>query len=531
MSSARIAPCFQHLPFLGLLLTLVTPSSCILAQNQIGSSAAAISVSGQVVNAVTGAGIPRVLVKLNGRATLTDHEGKFQFDQFSGTSGSLEATKPGFYLTTDPTDGPTLFLQLAQLSAPLLIRLYPEALLIGTVTAPDGEPLQHIPVMARRSIFDETARRWMPVAQSQTDSHGNFRLPVPPGDYRVETRYTIQTLEGRQAILPVQVPAETQSNASNVIHVHSGDELHFDFHPVTSQAYTVTARLEPPSERGFPGITARSSSGTTIPVSLQRTGVANEGKMQLPSGTYTLTASVVSPEGSAEGETTVTVPNHDVSGVVLRLAPTPSIPVELVIDSSATSDNSTPPNIQQLGLIMQSIDDESERGGVKVESGRNGIPSFHLEPGSYRLLARSRGTWFVKSVTYGDTDLLEHNLVLGPGSGGAPMRVTVSNQSGSLQGTTTLNGVPAVCWIYLIPDFPSASSFIALRSGSNGVYNESYLPPGTYQAIAFENRHSADYRDPEAIAAYSTHVRSVTVNEGDKPSLDLDAVTAAEVFP
>ncbi len=532
MSPARITPCFRHLLFLGsLLVFLITTELNAKAQDQNNSSTP-ITVSGQVVNAMTGAGISRVLVKLNGRGVLTDHEGKFEFDEFTGSASNLEATKPGFYLSADPTEGSSMSLQPAQLASSIQIRLYPEALLTGTVTAPDGEPLQRVPVIARRSIFDETTRRWIPVAQSQTDSHGNFRLPVPPGDYRIETRYTTQASEGHEAVLPVIVPSGTQSNSLNVIHIHSGEEQHFDLRPAMSPSYTVTARLESAPERGFPGITARSSSGSTIPVSFQRAGGAGEGKMQLPSGTYTLTASIVGPEGSAQGETTVTVPNHDVTGVVLRLAPNPSIPVELVVDSSTTSDNSSPPNIQQLGLMMQNSDGESERGGsAQIETGRSGIPSFRLEPGSYRLQARSRGPWFVKSATYGDSDLRDHELIVGPGADGASIRVTVSNQNGSLQGTTSLSGVPAACWVYLIPSFPSASPFIVLRSGSNGAYSESYLPPGTYQAIAFEHRHSADYRDPEAFAAYSTHVRSVTVNEGEKPSLDLDAVTAAEVVP
>lgn len=532
MSSARIAPCFRHLSALGLLLAVfMTPAADAQTHDQTSSSTS-ITVSGQVVNAVTGVPISRVLIRLDGRSVLTDHEGKFEFGQFTGTGSSLEATKPGFYLSTDPTEGSSLSLQPAQLTAPIQVRLYPESLLTGTVTAPDGEPLQHIPVTARRKVFDETERRWIPMAQSQTDSRGNFRLPVPPGDYRLETRYMAERSQGSEVVLPTSVPTETESSFLGSIHVASGHELHFDLHPEMSRAYTVTTRLETPSERGFPGITARSSSGTTIPISFQRTGEANEGKLQLPSGTYTLTASMVSAEGAVQGETTVTVPNHDISGVVLRLAPNPSIPVDLVMDSSATSDNSSPPHVQDLGLVMQSTDVESDRGGiVQIETGRNGIPSFNVAPGSYRLHARVQGSWYVKSVSYGDSNLLEHELVVGPGAGGAPIRVAVSNQSGSLQGTTSLNGVPAACWVYLIPNFPSASPFIALRSGSNGGYLVSYLPPGSYQAVAFEHRHLADYGDPDVLAAYTTHVRSITVNEGEKPSLDLDAVTAVEVVP
>ena len=530
MSSARITTRFRQLLASALLFVFVCVfGSALAAQNQ-SDSGTPITVSGQVVNALTGAGVSRVLVKLGGRAVLTDHEGKFEFDQFTGSANGLEATKPGFYLSPDPMEGSMLSLQPAQLAAPILVRMYPEAILTGTVTAPDGEPIQHVFVMARRSTFDETSRRWLPVAQSQTDSHGNFRLPVPPGDYRVETRYMTQGKS--EAVLPVSVPAETQSSGSNVIHISSGDQQHFELHPATGPAYTVTARLEVSSARGFPGITARSSSGATIPINFQRTGGENEGRMQLPSGTYILTASMASPEGSVQGETTITVPDHDVSGVVLRLTPNPSIPVELVMDSSATSDNSTPPTIQQLGLMMQPTDIEPERGGMaQVETARNGTPSFTIAPGTYRLRARSHGTWYVKSASYGDSSLLDQDLVVGPGAGGTPIRVTISNQTGSLQGTVTLNGVPAACWVYLIPNFPSASPFLTLRSSSSGTYNVAYLPPGSYQAIAFEHRHSVDYRDPNALAAYTTYVRSVTVNEGDKPSLDLDAVSAEEIIP
>jgi Carboxypeptidase regulatory-like domain len=530
VSPARISACFRQLLAFAWLALFPGSLTFAVAQDQSGSNAS-ITVSGQVVNALTGAGVSRALVKLNDRSVLTDHEGKFLFDQFTGTSGSLEVIKPGFYLSTEATEGASLTIQQAQLAAPITVRIYPEGLLTGTVTAPDGEPIQHVSVTARRSIFDETTRRWVPVAQSQTDSHGNFRLPVPPGDYRVETRYTTQGRE--EAVLPVSVPVEDQSSSLNVIHLSSGEEQHFDLRPAMSQAYTVTAKLESSTARGFPGITARTSSGTTIPVNFQRTGVENEGRIQLPSGTYTLTARMFGPEGSVQGETTVTVPDHDVSGVVLRLAPNPSIPVELVMDSSATSDNSTPPTVQQLGLMMQATDFDPDRGGgvASVETGRNGTPSFTVEPGTYRIWARSHGSWYAKSIGYGDTNLLDQDLVVGPGAGGTPIRVTISNQTGGLQGTITLNGVPSVGWVYLIPSFPSASHSIAVRSGATGSYNIPYLPPGSYQAIAFERRHSADYRDPNALAAYTTHVHSVTVNEGEKPTLDLDAVTAEEMVP
>jgi hypothetical protein len=83
----------------------------------------------------------------------------------------------------------------------------------------------------------------------------------------------------------------------------------------------------------------------------------------------------------------------------------------------------------------------------------------------------------------------------------------------------------------LIPAGVNAQSVLSVRSNGSGIYTAAHLPPGSYQAIAFERKHSANYRDAASLAPFSGHVRSVTVNAGDKPTLNLDAVPVAEVAP
>jgi hypothetical protein len=146
-------------------------------------------------------------------------------------------------------------------------------------------------------------------------------------------------------------------------------------------------------------------------------------------------------------------------------------------------------------------------------------------------MARNSGQWFVKSASYGTADLLQQDLAIAPGSGSSPIVVTVSNQTGSLTGVATLNGNAASVWVYLIPTGPSATPVYTTRSGADGSINLSYLPPGTYQAIAFESRHSANYRDPKAFAAYSTYLHSVSVNPGEKTTLSVDAIPTTELVP
>lgn len=508
-------------------------NSSSLTGSPASANTAPSTVLGQVVNASTGSPVPRALVRLNNRAVLTDHEGKFRFDQNTDSSANILVTKPGFYASTEMQEPGNLFLQGAQLGVPLELRLYPEALLTGTVIAPDGTPLPQIPVSALRSYFDDAGHRWLPIAQEQTDSHGNFRLPVQAGEYRVETRYTPLDRTTGEAVLPVSVPNEASSNTSQVIRIHSSEEQHFELRPVVSPTHTVTLVTQSSGGRDFLRISARASNGSTLQVNSQPSGGIGETKIQLPQGTYTLTATRNNPENPEQAEATVTVPDHDISGIVLQFSPIPSIPVELILDNSLTSDNNQPPNLPQLGLTLQSDQPNPERGDstIHLTTRRDQSFVFPAPPGSYRLQGRNTGAWYIKSATYGDSDLLQQDLVVVPGAAGTPIRVVVSNQTGSLQGTVNLNGSPSACWVYLIPTSSSAQSVISLRSSSAGSYTSTHLPPGTYHVVAFERRRSINYRDPSSLSPFLGHVQSVTVNAGDKPTLNLDAVPVAEVTP
>jgi hypothetical protein len=390
-------------------------------------------------------------------------------------------------------DGGNLFLQGAQLGVPLELRLYPEAVLTGTVLAPDGTPLPRIPVTAMRSFWEDSGHRWVTVGQEITDSHGNFRLAEPAGEYRLETRYTPLDRTTGEAVLPVAVPEEGSTGTSQIIKAHAGEELHFELRPAVKPTHTVTLATDSGGGRDFMRISARSSSGGTMQVSPQMIGPGGETKIQLPAGTYTLTARRNNPESPEQAETTVTVPDHDISGVVLQFGAIPAIPVEVVVDSSVTSDNNDqPPTIPQLGLVLQNDDPDPERGDASVRptARRDQTYAFIAPPGSYRLQSRGAGAWFIKSANYGDADLLRQEFVVAAGGAGTPIRIVVSNQTGSLQGTVNLNGSPAACWVYLVSNGGSAQPVVSLRSNGSGNYTAAHLPPGSYQAVAFERRHS-----------------------------------------
>jgi hypothetical protein len=541
VSSIRRGSCFRYGRLIPLVVLLVgSCGSTLCAQSSdgmnagvaSGDSAASGSLSGQVVNAITGLPVPRALVRMNDRAVLTDHDGRFELNQMADVQGNLQVTKPGFSASPDPSDVGGQFIRVSQAGERLQLRLYPEAVLTGMLTGPDGYPLPQIPVSAMRSDYEGDEHRWSSAGQAVTDSHGNFRIPVSAGYYRLETQYSPRNLYTVEAVLPLVVPDESSPNTSDVIRVHSGEEQHFDLHPAMGMVHLVNAAMELGGERGFPAITARSSHGAELRINTIRRGPSGSFGFELPNGTYALTAALNTPDGLEQAETSVTVAGHDVSGVVFRFSPVPVLPVELSVDGPETSDNAKP-NLLQVGLTLENNQPDSTRGdsAIRLSPQRDRSFGFAVPPGSYRLKARNSGEWYVKSASYGASDLLQEDVVVAPGSGGTAIRVVVSNQIGSLQGTVMLNGKPAPCWVYLISTTPSAAAVTRFRSGEDGTYTSARLAPGNYQAVAFESRHSADYREAASLAPYSTHVRSVTIQAGDKASLDLDAVSAGEMVP
>lgn len=500
---------------------------------------------GRVVNALTGQPISRALVRLNSRAVLTDHDGNFLFAQVTDPYMQLTATKPGYFPGLDPQEQIGIPIQLDHPPAAAIeLRLYPEALLTGTVTSRDGTPLSHVPVTARRAFFDEQGLHWNPTEATQTDSHGNFRLPVQAGDYKLELRSTQRTDGGQgEIVMPMMLPEADPAGKLHAIRLQCGEEQHFDLRPITSKTYKVTVVSDVDFTRSYPRVSARASDGTQVPINLGRTS-GGDFTLNLPSGSYTLTANLNSKETQMIAQTNVTVAARDLSGVALHFMSIPAIPLEMVIESSATTPAAainggdpragSSPGLQQFNLFLQS--DGAELlygdGSVRLFSRPDKSFVFNTPPGTYHVKSFHSGSvWYIKAINYGTADLLRQELVVAPGAGDIPIRITVSDATGKLTGKVKRADTTGHSWVYLIASDPSAYPVMTLSTNDDGLYTFDRVPPGSYRVVAFEHRRALDLTDASVMAALGAHVRSVTVAVGDKPTLDLDAVLGTEVQP
>ncbi len=534
-----------------VLWGLVGVGSNSLLRAQIGAMAGIAGTSrvapdllaGRVVNAVTGGPLGRVLVQVGDRAMLTDAEGRFRLEQPGQPAASLRLTKPGFSTNPEQMDAAVNGWFDDSDPASLTLELWPEGLLTGTVTSPDGEPLSHISVLARRDLFDEQGHHRQIAGQAQTDSHGRFRIPVTEGSYLLETQFSPRGFERDEAVLPVMFPAASSSSTGELIHVGSGQQQEVQLRPGVSRTHIVTLPLEASEEAPGLRVTAQASDGTSFSANAMRSLEPGAVRLNLPSGTYSLHVTRFTREGMLYGESKVTVPDHDVSGTTLHLAALPGIPVEVVADTSSAQTAGTNngnraatnlPNVMQFNLQLEPIDAEATspfQFGVRPTPQRDNSAVIAAPPGVYRLNANTSGGWYVRSATSRGTDLLREALTVSAGSSPSPITLVVSNQTGSLQGTVKLAGAPAACWIYLVANAPALPEVIIRRSDPGGNFRMTDVPPGSYRAVAFPYRHSANLQDPAVLGRFATHVGSVSVAAGATANLDLDAVTVKEMAP
>jgi hypothetical protein len=152
-------------------------------------------IVGQIVDAATGRGVAKAIVRLEGGSAhavrVADDFGRFYFIGLRGGQYSIAATKPGFIGGTygqRRAGGDGLPVELAehQWLTDTRISLWRSATLGGRVVDETGEPIVGVRVEARRREFIGGALQLTPAGDDVTDDHGAYRISdLLPGSYIV----------------------------------------------------------------------------------------------------------------------------------------------------------------------------------------------------------------------------------------------------------------------------------------------------------------------------------------------------------
>ncbi len=484
------------------------------------------------MDALRGTPVARALVHMNARAVLTDAQGRFSFPQFTDAQAFASVNKPGYTPSSDGSDGPAM-LKVPDLDASVELKLYPDGIILGTVAARDGTPLPGVMVQLSRLTFQSSGVDSLGVRQvaaTITDLHGSYRFREAAGRYRVETRSSSTIAQTGEMLLPAAFPAVSSGVASGFFSLSGGQERRVNLTPETGMPAHLRVRLDGSDadsrdeHRGGFAFTAVTDAGLPffVPAEQEAPGLY---RIALLPGTYQLKVAFGNREDPLEGSARVTLTRRDSQEVSIHLAEAPLLPIELSATlsnqvSAAKTQSNELPNISQFNLQLQNVESASGSNAfVRPRQTADGGYAFRAPAGRYHLIGSSSGPWSVTSAFYGSTDLAGGEIDVAGGSGGAPIRLVVSNASGQVTGTVRM-GAASSAWLYMFPRTPGLQFFYVERLGGNGTFSQQ-LPTGSYTMVAVENQLQADLHDPRVARALATQGKQADVTQGSQTQLEL----------
>lgn len=545
--------------------------------NSNGAAQPTSTISGIVVNAVTGEPLKRArvtVVPMGGGSddpfegeTATDQDGHFELTGATPGKYLIVAQKEGFAGAGNRgfefSHGTRVEVTAGTDLTGVRVKLSPGAVITGRITDADGDPISNVAVSAIRYIYSPAKRAdvW---AQAQTDDLGEYRLyGLDPGHYFIAAKADLQWKKRIAAARPGSSrPADAEQSVAYPVTYYPGV---LDL----SKAVTVEARAGEEGRADLSltsvptvhvrGTIAGARPGEVINIALihpfpaletnglgdgsaQQTVAASNGVFDfggvLP-GRYTLMAFAIH---DAEGDSSplrvaylsVEVDGNDLNSLQLTLSDRRSSPVRGRITSTGASADWSglavtlvPTGPTSSSLMTGMSEDVADASG---QVNKDGTFSFPAPPdGTYRVMLTTSqpdvfADWFTKSVHIGSADVTD-GLTISGGAAGGSLNILVSPKGGRVAGTVTDGDqpVPEVT-VVVIPDEKHRNNYDWYHTATtdrNGSFTIRGLDPGSYTVFAFDNIDQFSYMDPDFIRPFLDMGTPLTIDEGASQQLDL----------
>jgi hypothetical protein len=530
-----------------LLPSLVLTMAATICIGQVSEGPQTASnghgVSGQVVDSVTGEPIARARVQVGTQqATLTDHDGRFEFDNVGEDSAYASASKPGYFAEDKlaPAQGQSI-----------TVRLVPEAILFGAITDENGQPIQDLRVQLSMLQVQNGLRRWQSMQSASTSVDGKFRFAeLQAGQYSLATVFHIEGLPeaaSSVALMPVTFPAPTEDGIRGALTLAPGDHIEANASPATQKLYPVSGVIN--RMAGQAGGYVETQAGEVIdqPVRINPGGAF---RLFLPSGSYRLKVrSLVEPGQQLTATREISIADAPLEGISITLEPPVVLPIDVEYQAVSTGTQNAPTAAPP--YLNATLQDEDPRGpgrgfpaqALKLPRGPQqlepGAPMVFrdIEPGRYMLLSRPQPPWYLTSASCGNMDMTRDLLVIAAGTGACTVRIVYRDDSASLKWSASPgeaeDGGSNQVFVTAIPldnlTQPawnvSALSEHPVSSDSPAEGSVEGLAPGRYLVMALSHQQELPYRDGEALQRYMSLGQEVTLTRGGKSEVQLKIVT------
>lgn len=504
-----------------------------LAQAALPQNSGRYTISGVMVNALTGQPLDRAAVSLHTpmrdtliAETTTGEDGRFVFEHLAAGKYSLSATRRGYIAADyDEHEGYSTAIVTGEglTSDGFVFRLSPRAVIRGTITDENGDPVQQ----ARVSLYRQNLRTGLGnvvrAGVTMTDDTGAYEFArLEAGNYYVAVSatpwYATRPRPKRDAqgnmvyeqhsSLDVAFPTTyyadvTDADSATPIPVKAGDQVAVNFNLHAVPAIHLSVQVAAPSGPGFAmpflsqdvfGLTEpaqpsmayswrgqeRTSDGQTT---VEFDGVApGHYSIEMHGGGDNSRSTSIDASSDARVDLSEAAGTADVSGKVV-MAAGESIPDRLTVSLRSAD-----------GRV-----DGSDRVGPDGTFSIRGVA-----PGSYELWSTAADTSLAVTHLMATGATTEGNVIK---VGTAPVAIsaTLADGSATVTGFATRDGKPAAgVMILLVPKNPAAAREMYRRdqSDSDGSFQLNRVVPGEYTVVAIEDGWTLDWARPEVIAHF-----------------------------
>jgi len=502
-------------------------------------------ITGTVINSLTGEPIRRAVVSTfpqAEQATLTDGEGRFEFVGLPEGRVTLGVYKPGFFSEQEEPFQQTL--QVGPGSVPVVLKIAPSGVILGRVTTREGEPIPEMQVEVIPQRYLGGRKMWFSRQyQASTDENGDFRIAyLPPATYHVAVDQSQETALGQPGIpnateegfAQVFYPGVSDFRAATALELHAAEELVANFKLTPEPFYAITGILKGNDKPPASLVVTRQlgeASDFTQNVSVQNARF----QTKLPGGSYIVRGFTATGVALSTIDSPVVI-DSDNAAVPIVLASANPIPVVLRTEISgatarnvdASADNGTPstnPQDGTPGVMLQLVANTPFFNRAVNRSSRytwtpqsTGIEN--VEPGVYEVQINTMGAWRVKSVQYGNVNLLSNDLTITTGIQPAPIEVTLRDDAAAASGTVLHadgNDQPTV----LLVQPHSSKNWVRAIPTNAGAFQIQGISPGDYLLLAFDQADKLEYEDPDVLNPYLSGAAHITLQPHGTASINL----------
>lgn len=548
-----------------------TPKGAATAANETKNL-----VQGKVVQEPGGQGIRKVRVLLIGGSNqgrerfeaTTDETGGFKIDGLEPGVYQVQLERSGYAADRKTNrDKNTIKVVAGQDTKDLVFHMLVAGVITGKIVDADGDPLQHVDVMAIIGAGGAPRGYQTQSGTGATNDLGEYRIAdLPPGKYIVQaapprnelpphSHNEKNTTNGRLVYVTTYFPGTLDQRQAAALEVPAGGTTIASFGVQSSRAYvvsgTVTGLTAQPRPRDdtSEALVAMMSQGIGQLFLLGKNGereeqnLGEDGKFEFPNvlpGRYR--AQVIVFSGFVNGtpsikmqtiSTPIEVNGSDVVGLRLQVDRNADVSGKFHIDGEEKID------WRQLNVSLLMVPESEDEGTgfeMMAQAGMAGVNedgSFEIKdvPGAnYQLAVGARSEkfrdYYMKSALLGGQEVADTGFAAGPGT---VLDVLVSAKGAGIEGTVVDGeGKPvpnaAVVTVPSTGKLGRPDAYQSAMSDESGHFAMRGMNPGSFLVLAFEEMRE-NYRSPEFAKKYEGKGQKVELEEGGKKSVTVKLIT------